>query len=178
MFSMFGATLRVSGRPIMVLENGTIGTRWNNGEPAQFYFSYMGSFCKIQVAGEQNGWIGCDERGFLTLKADPTMFHLFDSASGSAWGSASQGSRVVHLVTAYGAPVLQFGGDDGFDDADTLYNFLIAAQKIKVDTVRSTTRYLVPTGDGRWLEYPESKPYSAKPASIELTIGNVGVPAA
>jgi hypothetical protein len=178
MLSIFGATLRVSGRPIMVLENGTVGTRWNNGEPAQFYFIYTGPFCKIQVAGEQNGWIGCNEKGFLTLNADPAMFQLFDSASGSVWGGASQGSKMVNLVTACGAPVLQFGGDDGFEDADTLYNFLIAAQKIKVDSIRGTTKYLVPTGDDSWIECPEKKPYSAKPASIELTIGSVGVPAA
>jgi hypothetical protein len=173
MHMSFIAELSVSERPIMVLEHGAIGTRWDNGAPTRFRFSLIGGQCTIQVHG-QDKWIGCGERGFLTLNAQPAYFNVFDAETGSGWSGASSGG-VINLITATGDPVLQFGGDDGFDDEDALYNFLIAAQKVKIDIIGGGARYLVPSESNSWLEYSESKWYSPKPASIALNIKSIEV---
>ncbi|CAI8941827.1 hypothetical protein D3C76_907660 [compost metagenome] len=173
----FSATLHISGYPVRVLENGSIGTQWNGGEPTLFYFNFVGSYCSIYVAGEQAACVSCDERGYLVLRAQPTIFHLQDTETGSMeWSGVAAGSALINLSTVYGGPVLQFGGDDAFNDRDTLYNFLIAAQKVKVETIRDTVKYIVPSGEDSWKSISEKQSYSPKPVSIGLSIKNIGVP--
>jgi len=173
----FCATMEVAGRPVMVLENRRIGTQWNNGESTLFYFNFVGDYCSIYVDVEGPCCVSCDEKGYLELKTQPTIFHLLDADTGSMdWSGTSPGSALINLSTVYGGSVLQFGGDDGFDDRDVIYNFLIAAQKIKVEAVSNTTKYIVPTGEGGWKDYPENQSYSPKPVSIGLSIKSVKVP--
>lgn len=173
----FSATLDISGRPVMVLENGRIGTRWNNGEPALFHFNFIGSYCSIYVAGEQAGCVSCDESGYLELRTQPTIFHLQDTETGSMeWSGVALGNALINLSTVYGAPVLQFDGDDAFNDIDTLYNFLIAAQKVRVEAASGNVKYMVPNGNGVWKKIPESQSYSPEPVSIGLSIKSIEVP--
>ncbi|MFV0931414.1 hypothetical protein [Pseudomonas jessenii] len=173
----FSATLDISGRPVMVLEGGRIGTCWNNGEPTLFCFIFIGSFCSIYVAGEQAGCVSCDERGYLELGTQPTMFHLQNAETGSMeWSGVALGSALINLSTVYGAPVLQFDGDDAFNNVETLYNFLIAAQKVRMDPDSRNVEYMVPWGNGFWRKTPENQSYSPEPVSIGLSIKSIEVP--
>ena len=174
MFKSFDAEMSVSGRPIMVLPNGEIGTRWDNGAPTRFRFDFLDGQCTIKVAG-QDSWVGCDKEGFLVLQSTPVYFHLFNAEDGLGWYGTNTGAAVIKLITATGDRVLLFGGDDSFEDPDTLYNFLIAAKPKKVVAYWGEVQYLVPNGDGHWVEHSESKPYRPEPVSIALSLDNVEV---
>jgi hypothetical protein len=177
MFS-FDATMEILGRPVGVTSSGHMGTKWNYGKPLRFRFTYSAGFVTIaKTEGNQVGYIKCDEKGFLRLQASADIFYLENTATGSNfWESPPLENDRVTLRSLDG-PVLQFEGPDGFKDVEVLYNFLIAAKKLKNSSIKRTENYMVPNGNGGWIDHPEGQPYSPKPVSIKLNIKSVGIPA-
>lgn len=167
----FRATMSVSGRPVTVISPGRLGTQRAYAEPAQFYFYYSRDKCIVTV-GDLNGrqYIGLDNDGYLCVKDRAENFTLLDSESNAIVKNLPQGKKGVHMYASYNARVMQFDGDDAYDDPDTLYNFLIAGQKIRREDLNGDVFYFVPAGDGTWVKHPADKPYTAKPVQIVLDV--------
>lgn len=170
---LFNATMNVLGRPVVVLP-GRIGTRRVSGEPVQFEFQCIRDNFIITVVGggEANGqYVGLDKDGYLCIRDMPVTFTFLDSEDRKlAWNNLPQGKADVRMFTSDGSAIMQFGGDDAFEDLDTLYNFLIAGRKVRNENIRGDVVYVVPTGQDSWVKYPAEKPYTAKPVQIALDI--------
>lgn len=172
MSNQFNATMNVLGRPVVVLP-GRIGTRLAGGEPAQFEFQCTGdNFIINVVGGEANGqYVGLDQEGYLCVSEKLSTFNFLDSQDEMlTWSNFPQGKAVVRMFTSDGSAIMQFGGDNAFEDNDTLYNFLIAGRKVRKENVRGDVAYVVPSGEDSWMDYPADKPYTAKPVQIVLDI--------
>lgn len=168
----FRATMSVLGRPVTVISPGRMGTRRAHAEPALFYFYYSRDRCIVTVgdlAGRQ--YVGLDKDGYLCVKDRAEDFTLLDSESNAVVKNyLPQGKIGVHMYASDRARVMQFDGDDAYDDLDTLYNFLIAGRKIRSEDSNGDVFYYVPTGDGAWVKHPAHKPYTATPVQIVLDV--------
>jgi hypothetical protein len=176
MISMFSfeATMEILGRPVGVTSSGHIGTKWNYGKPVLFRFNYAGGLATIGKAeGGQAGYIKCDEKGFLRLQAQADVFRLENSATGSAFGGEPPKENDMVTLRAFDGPVLLFEGADGFKDVEVLYNFLIAAKMRRNFAISRYVSYMVPNGNGGWIDHPEGQPYHPEPVSIKLNIKSV-----
>lgn len=167
----FDATMNVLGRPVVVLP-GRIGTQRNGGEPVQFGFQCIRENF-IVTAGDEADWqyVGLDKEGYLCVSDKPVTFMFLDSEDRKlAWNNLPKGKADVRMFTSDGSAIMQFGGADAFEERDTLYNFLIAGQKVRSENIGGDVFCLVPTGEDSWVKYPADKPYTAKPVQIVLDV--------
>ena len=167
----FYANLFISGHPITV-SSGSLCTQRGNSVPVEFAFNWSGKGFSI-TAGELEGrqYVGWDQRGFLRIQDRPEVFFLKDSKN--QWVSRSY--HLLHVAqfgmfASDGAAVIHFEHDRP-EDVTQIYNYLIAARKIKRENIyREDNVYLVPAGNGGWVEYPADKLYSVSPAQIVLNV--------
>ncbi|WP_157222709.1 hypothetical protein [Pseudomonas sp. GM74] len=174
----FVATVEIFGRPVKCFPEGRIGTEWNYGDSTIFNVHCENDEFILSVGqGEDKRYVALDTQGYLTLRSTHASL-LIKDAGGKSMSSeiVAQGKASVKLYATNGAPVLQFYGDDLFDvDDEALYNFLIAAQKVRKEGKDGSVSYYVPSGDGAWLKVSRDKSYSAIPVPIELNIQSVVV---
>ncbi|MGE8176742.1 hypothetical protein [Pseudomonas fluorescens] len=164
-------TMSIFGRPVSVIRSSEIGTQRSHVEPTLFYF-YGGEGKYSISAGDiaDKKYVALDKEGYLCIGGRAEPFTLLDSNDRPLQNNRPQGEVVIKMYASYSAAVLQFGGDEAFDDRDTLYNFLIAGRKVEGIDRHGDAYYLVPTGDGSWKKHPADKPFVHKPVPIVLNI--------
>jgi hypothetical protein len=168
----FRATMSIFGAPVSVLSPGRIGTQVAHVEPTMFYF-YAVSSGYLVSAGDISGkqYIDLDGDGYFCIGSRAEPFSILDLENKSlAKKNHPQGEVVVNMQSSKSERVIQFNGDDAFDDPDTLYNFLIAGRKIRRENLSGEVAYMVPDGQGAWMRYPADKSFTPKPVPIVLNI--------
>ncbi|KAB0494731.1 hypothetical protein [Pseudomonas vancouverensis] len=167
----FKGTLSIFGSPVSVISPERIGARLPGHEPTLFYFYASTDKFLISVGDMDNKQrVALDSDGYLCISDRAESFTLRTLDQQLLSRSPSKGGVVINAYAKSSAAVIQFDGDDAFDDQDTLYNFLIAAMKLeRVDSNRDVY-YKVPTGTGTWKKHPADKAFTAKPVPIVLNV--------
>lgn len=167
----FKGTLSIFGSPVSVISPDRIGARLPGNEPSLFYFYKSSDKFLISVGDMENKqFVALDSEGYLCIRDRAEGFTLQNLRGESLSRVAPKGEVVINIYATALAPVMQFDGDDAFDDMDTLYNFLIVGRKLKCVNSDGDVYYMVPTGTGTWKKYPADKSFTAKPVPIVLEI--------
>lgn len=168
----FRATMSIFGSPVSVLSSERIGTQVAQVEPTMFYFYSFDNNYLVSVgdiAGKQ--YVALSDDGYLGIGTRAEHFGIFDLENNSPLSkNHPQGEVVINLYSSRSERVIQFDGDDAFDDQETLYNFLIAGRKVRRENLSGEVTYIVPDGRGAWMKYPADKPFTPKPVPILLNI--------
>lgn len=168
----FRATMSIFGAPVSVLSPGKIGTQVAHVEPTMFYFYAVGSRYAVSAGNiEEKQYIALDSDGYLCIGDRVEQFCILDLDNNFlANKNHPQGEVVISLYSSRGEHVIQFEGDNAFDDQDTLYNFLIAGRKVRRENLSGEISYVVPNGRGAWVKYPADKSFTPKPVPIVLNV--------
>ncbi|WP_150674199.1 hypothetical protein [Pseudomonas fluorescens] len=168
----FRATMSVFGVPVSVLSPGRIGTQVAQVEPTMFYFYAVGGRYAVSAGNiAEKQYVALDSDGYLCIGDRVEQFNILDLENNFlANKNHPQGEVVINLYSSRSERVMQFDGDDAFDDQETLYNFLIAGRKVRRENLSGEVTYIVPDGRGAWMKYPADKPFMPKPVPILLNI--------
>ncbi|WP_223467091.1 hypothetical protein [Pseudomonas sp. GL-RE-26] len=169
---IFRATMSIFGAPVSVLSPGRIGTQVTHVEPTVFYF-YAVSDGYLVSAGDISGkqYVALDGDGYLGIGNRAERFSILDLENNFlAKKNLPQGEVVINLYSSRNERVIQFDGDDAFDDQETLYNFLIAGRKVRRENLSGEVTYMVPDGRGAWVRCSGDKSFTPKPVPIVLNI--------
>ncbi|WP_347911328.1 hypothetical protein [Pseudomonas grandcourensis] len=168
----FRATMSIFGRPVSVLSPGRVGTQVAQVKPTTFHFYCFANQYIVSVgdiAGKQ--YVVLDDDGYLGIGKRAEHFGIFDLENSSPLSrNHPQGEVDIYLYSSKTERVMQFEGDNAFDDQETLYNFLIAGRKVRRENLSGEVSYMVPDGRGAWMRYPANKPFTPKPVPIVLNI--------
>jgi len=115
-------------------------------------------------------YVALDGKGYLCIADRAEKFKLSDLDGAPLLKNQLPGERVVHVRDSSNISVMLFEGEDGFEDDDIIYNFLIAGRKIKHQTENKGVFYTVPAGDGTWKQYPADKAFVATPTPLLLRV--------